>query len=105
MSNYNQVTVPGTVWTRCYEIVIRNPYLGLEKSATFSEENVVTIDNRIISNTKRFLHKQFNPTEVINLRDPATGTLTGSTLTHEELYTILYSLYLQTSIEKDQASA
>jgi hypothetical protein len=104
MPQYNESTAQGTVWNRCDQIVIQNPYLGLEKFAVFSEEDVVVIGGTTILNKKRHLRKTFIASEVIQIRDPVTGTLTGSTITHQELYNILHSLYIQTSIERDEIS-
>lgn len=35
--------------------------------------------------------------------NPETGEPTGATVTHGELYAILYSLYMQTALERDVA--
>ena len=105
MAQYNESTASGTTWTRCDQIVIRNPFAGLEKSATFSEENVAVIGEKILMSRAGFLNKVFNPSEVIELRDPITGETTGETVTHQELYNILYSLYIQTATARDQAAS
>ena len=105
MPQYNESTAQGTVWTRCDQIVIKNPFLGLEKSAMFSEENVVVIGDKTILSRHGFLNKTFNPNQEITLRNPVTGETTGNTVTHQELYNILYSLYIQTAMERDQANS
>lgn len=101
MPNYKEVTGSGTMWTRCYQIVINNPYGGLVKSARFFEENVVTIDSTIMQSNRGFIDKTFDPAALIELRDPSTGDKTGQTITQGELYNILYSLYMNTAIERD----
>ena len=101
MPNYNEITGSGTMWTRCYQIVINNPYGGLTKSARFFEENVVTVDSTIMQSNRGFIDKTFSPSEVIELRDPVTGNKTGQTTTHGELYNTLYSLYMTTAEERD----
>jgi hypothetical protein len=35
--------------------------------------------------------------------NPETGEATGATVTHAELYAILFSLYMQTAVERDGA--
>lgn len=102
MANYNETTGPGTMWTRCYKIVIENPYLGLTKKAQFFDENVVVINNRIVQSQNRLIQKTFDPSASIQMLDPATNQPTGETVTHQELYNILYSLYIASAVERDQ---
>lgn len=101
MANYNETAGTGTMWTRCYKIVIENPYIGLQKVAQFFDEDVVVINNRIIQKQSRLIQKTFDSSSTIQLRDPQTGQLTGETITHQELYNILYSLYIQSAMERD----
>ena len=105
MANYNEVTSQGTMWTRCYEIVVVNPFAGLQKTAKFFEEDVVVLDGKIISNRKGYIQKVFNPGDVVQLRDPQTNQVTGETITHEQIYNILYSLYMTRAIERDEQQA
>ena len=105
MAHYNELTAEGTIWTRCDQIIIKNPFLGLEKVATFSEEDVAVIGTKTMLHKTRYLNKVFNPTEVIDLRDPVSGVTTGQTMTHQDLYNALYSLYIQTAMERDQATS
>jgi len=101
VANYNETVGTGTMWTRCHKIVIENPYLGLEKVIKFFEENVVTINNKIIVKESSTVKNSFNPNSTINILDPETGQSTGETITHQELYNILYSLYIQSALERD----
>ena len=116
MANYKQTNLAGVSWVRCRNITITNPISGtvdttkigpnnfLVPTAYFQEEKVISIDG--VQNTIDMgsCQKQFNPTEVINLRNPETGELTGGTVIHAELYVILYSLYLQTAEARDLAA-
>ena len=113
MANYKETDLVGVSWIRCRNITITNPMAGTIDQITkqpniptayFQEEKVISIDG-----TKTFIDigncsKKFTPTEVINLRDPDTGELTGATSSHSELYKLLNSLYLQTALERDQAN-
>ena len=101
MPNYNETTTTGTMWTRCNQIIIDNPYAALQKSCRFLEENVVHIGDNIVNSQRGFMRKVFNPNEVITIRDPVTGEPTGQTATHQELYNLLYSLYMQSALERD----
>jgi hypothetical protein len=105
MANYNEVVSQGTMWTRCYEITVSNPFAGLQKTAKFFEEDVVVLDQKIIPNRRGFLQKVFNPSDVVELRDPQTNQVTGETVTHEQIYSILYSLYMASAIERDEQQA
>lgn len=113
MANYKETNLAGVSWVRCKNITITNPIAGAVESgslkpliptAYFKEEKVISIDG--IQNTidVGICYKSFNPTDVINLRNPETGELIGTTATHEELYVLLYSLYLQTAEERDAAA-
>lgn len=101
MPNYNEVTGTGTMWTRCRQVVIENPFGGLKKPIRFSEENVVNIDNNIFTTQKGQFEIFFDSAKVIQLRDPVTNTMTGTTFTHQDLYNMLHSLYIQSAVERD----
>lgn len=116
--NYKQTNLAGTSWVRCKSISITNPLPGgtevsydsitkrqiltpIVPTAYFQEEKVISIDD--VQNTIDIgiCTKKFNPTDIINLRNPETGGLVGTTATHGDLYVLLYSLYLQTAEERD----
>jgi hypothetical protein len=109
MPNYKETTAPGTAWTRCNAITISNRIEGskmfaLEPTPTahFYEERVVSVEGagNVCADIGR-ISKPFNPTDTITLLDPATGEATGETVTHGALYGILFSLYMQTAVERD----
>lgn len=100
MANYKESNVSGVEYQRCHQLKIFNPLIGA-KAAEFYEEKILTINNTFVVTGSDSCRKVFNPAEVINLLDPATGNPTGETVTHQKLYEILYSLYLQTALERD----
>ena len=113
MANYRETDVAGVSWVRCRAVTIINPIEGTIEpnsmpsvpsvpTAYFQEEKVISIDGVRTLIDSGSCSKKFNATEVINLRNPDTGELTGVTSSHAELYSILYSLYLQTAIERDE---
>lgn len=113
MANYKEVDLAGVSWIRCRNITITNPVTGTigpttgnltVPTAYFQEEKVLSIDG--VQNTIDVgsCVKQFNPTDIINIRNPETGELVGTTATHGDLYVLLYSLYLQTALERDAAA-
>ena len=113
MANYKETDLAGVSWVRCKNITITNPLDGtmqlgglvpLVPTAYFQEEKVISIDG--VQNTLDVgsCFKKFNPVEPITLVNPETGGPIGTTVSHEELYVILYSLYLQTAQERDLAA-
>ena len=110
--NYKETTLSGISWTRCRAVTIVNPLAGTGEIdrktniqdgpvAYFQEETVLSVDGKEIRADAGSCSQKFDPTAMIQLRDPVSGELTGATMTHAELYTILYSLYLQTATERD----
>ncbi len=100
MSNYQQTDAPGTAWKRCHKIIIDNPLQG-EKTALFLEHDVADIGGRTIEADSGFCKAGFAPSTNIYLRDTQTGELNGSYVTQSFLYEILFSLYMQTALERD----
>lgn len=115
--NYRESNITGSTWVRCRAVTITNPHEsqlvppgpltpGVSPTAYFQEEQVVTLpNNEAILRDIGACQKAFNPGATIPLLDPATGQPTGTTVTHGELYAILYSLYIQTATERDAGSA
>jgi hypothetical protein len=106
MPNYRQTTGPATTWLRAHSIAISNPLPGQGvPTITFSEQEVLEMGERVIvtpSNTGPDWPKlSFNPVASIALIDPETGVPTGGTMTHQQLYVAIYSLYMQAAAERD----
>lgn len=114
MANYQESNISGVTWTRCNTVIITNPLPGSPSaevrpttkepyppSATFKEEQIMSIDNKIYVTGNSICAKDFEPTSLIPLLDPNTNQPTGTSVTHAELYQILYSLYIQTAMERD----
>ena len=113
--NYKETTLSGTSWTRCRTVVITNPLAGtgpidpstnapFGPTANFHEEKVISIDGKQTTVDAGSCRKAFDPAATIPLLNPETGEPTGATVTHAELYAILFSLYMQTAVERDGAS-
>jgi hypothetical protein len=105
MASYQESTVTGTAWKRCNKIEIRNPYQG-QKLAIFLEEELTSLANgKIIQEPSTNIQEPFaDPTKIVELVDPTTGTPLGNTVTYQEIYVILHSLYIQLADERDAAS-
>jgi hypothetical protein len=95
MATYGETPVTGTKWKRCNSIMINNSYQQIPYISV-SEEELISLDNGTcipIFNTN--YNKQFNPSDLIPLRDPATDALTGASISQKEVYDIMYSFYRQ----------
>lgn len=100
--NYKETIESGQVWTRCYRVEIVNP-LDRAPSVNMFEETVISIAGQSITRPGRMLQKMFQATDVVQLVNPATGEPLGASMTHQELYIALYSLWLATAQEHDAA--
>ena len=118
--NYQESSLTGTSWVRCKSVTITNPLPGspewlqanmmnpltpvvAPQRAYFTEEKIISIDGANSSVAAAGCMKPFDPAAAIPMRDPETGDLTGTSVTQGELYVILYSLYMQTALERDAA--
>ena len=110
--NYKQSDITGETWTRCRTVTITNPLpdtgeldvmTGIRQGprAYFSEEQVLSIESGNLTSSAGACFKDFDPVATIPLIDLTSGSPTGATVTHEQLYQILYSLYIQTATERD----
>lgn len=105
MTNYNESQITGSKWTRCNTVHINNQY-GTTPTIIFGEEEVVDIGETypVIRKTSSEVHASFDAQNgVIPLRNPTTNELTGESISHIELYTILYSLYIDKALLRDNA--
>ena len=111
--NYKQTDVTGSSWVRCNTITIKNPLKTTEriglgginpiiKEVYFQEEEVIVLsDDKTIITPSGSISTPYIPENTISILDPTTGQATGATITHADLYKILYSLYIQTAQARD----
>ncbi len=101
MPNYRETSASVTKWRRANQVIISNPLDDLASSQViFIEEDVVQdgLDKtKIQAGT---IASNFNPTGSFDLLDPTDDSVVG-TVTHLELYAILYSLYIATATARD----
>lgn len=101
---YTETPISGNVYTRANEVRISNPYNG-PKSLQFVEENVYNFGNDLILRPAGGVTELFNSAnagESFNLMTPIAGQ---STLTYQDLYIALNSLYIHVATKRDQAIA
>lgn len=104
MPNYNESDVTGVMWQRCHTVQISNQ-LGQDKIITFQEEKVYNLDGDDMHKYVDGCQKVFTAGEVVPILNPADGSETGQTMTHDQIYQALYSLYMQTAKERDNNNA
>jgi hypothetical protein len=106
MANYNETSVAGNIWTRCFSVHIVNNY-GATPQIIFGEQQLIELDNMppIMGGNNNSCSVVFNAAASIAILDTTTGTPTGQTVTQQELYNILYSLYIATAKARDAQSS
>lgn len=104
MADYQESAVAGTFWHRFNQIHIDNTRNAIPV-VTMHEERVVALaDGRELREPVGVLELPCGDLSYpITLRDPASGELTGDTVTLSEVYAIVYSLCLQEAMIRDGA--
>jgi hypothetical protein len=102
MASYQSTTISGEAWTRCPEITIHNPTDG-QPLIAFREERVALIGGEKLITPLSRIVTAFDPAADIPLRDPETMEPTGGTVSHAEVYAILYSAYIHAALTRDAA--
>lgn len=100
MADYKETTVDGVAWQRCKAVRIDNPRVGAI-TAYFDEERVVAFDTESVARDVGVVSREFSPASTIPLLNPETLQPTGSTITHQDLYVMLFSLYIQVATDRD----
>jgi hypothetical protein len=103
MPDYKQSDLTGTQWQRCKAVVINNPLVG-PKDVLFQEERVISLGGQNLRQPLDGCSKKFSTDGIFPLLDPTTNLPTGVSMTHTDLYVALYSLYMQTAMERDIAN-
>lgn len=100
--NYRETAVNGTQWRRAYSVLITNPLDDLNSATiNFQEEDVLLLPGgEKIVRPVGSLSATFNPVGNFSILNPETGAVVNS-MTHPELYAILYSLYMKLAQERD----
>jgi hypothetical protein len=103
MPNYKESDVSGVAWQRCHTVTIQNQ-LQSPKAVEFQEEQVIDISGKIYREWVKGCSKDYDATASFPILNPQTNAETGITMTHQELYVALYSLYMQTAAERDMGN-
>ena len=105
MADYNESSITGTAYQRCYRMVIDNP-LGGAPVVTCREERITNLADGTQSRLPigPDIMEPVTPAnldEPFELRNPATGESVGIYTTYQELYIALYSAYWHLALKRD----
>jgi len=102
MADYKQQSTSVDKYNRFSTITILNP-LNRAPLVSALEEQVLSISGETILRQVGEINKPFNPYENFPERDPATGELTGNTLSSADVYKAIYSYVVRMAEERDAA--
>lgn len=102
MPNYKEVTGTFHEYQRARLIQINNEY-GKTPTITFVEEVVSDINGKQTHSDVSQLTASYDPAGNIPLINPQTDEPIGTTMTHQDLFVAVYSLYRQLAVERDNA--
>jgi hypothetical protein len=107
MSNYNETNILGTKYRRAYQVTMQNG-LNKEKYVRFAEEDVLLVEGDAIHQQAGSISEPFteeNSATSIPLLNPEDGSPTGGSITYQEIYVAIYSLYLHLASTRDAEQA
>lgn len=101
MADYKEANVAGTEWQRGCRVIIENPS-GEAPYVVFIEEVATNLNGKVITRPLQGnLRLAFDPAKTFPAFDPTTLAQTGATYTHQQVYEIVFSLYMATALERD----
>lgn len=100
-ANYSETSITGTEWKRCVRMTFTNPHAGTGV-VRFEEEKAISIDGHVnLTPVNELFVRAFAADGSFPLRNPETGATIGTSMTHAELYAVLYSLYIAEATARD----
>lgn len=103
IANYNEASISGASWTRCWQVLCENPLGGSPRVVMHEEDVFVASGGGTITRCRPMpLVVEFDASGSFPLLDPATGDATGSSMSHAALFAALYSLYMQAATARDE---
>lgn len=110
---YSESILDGTSYIASNRFTITTPYDG-NPVINIRREKRFLLDGNIINSDYDTITEEFrieenengpaNVSEEVQLRNPATGALTGSTMSYAEIYGVLYSVFFHMSEKADNPS-
>ena len=90
----DQAPLAGESYRRCNQVVIDNP-LGGAPTVTFGQETIIGTGGGHTAHIPLSpLPMAFSAGGVVPIVNPATGEATGASVSHAEIYALIYSAYL-----------
>lgn len=102
MTQYRQEEVLGTKYQRSFRVEFDNP-LNSVPSATFHEESVVVLSdgNSVTTPVGKVSGSLIDPASEFALINPETFEPLGQTMTYQDIYVLLVSLYIHLASIRD----
>jgi len=106
MADYRENSIAGTSYTRGRSLYFENP-ANSTPSLLIREETVINLADRAIYEPAGEIRKVVDDLSVeFPLRNPATNEIIdGQTMTYQDLYVGLFSLYWHLALERDEEVA
>lgn len=84
-------------YVRCAQVVVDNR-LGFQPVATFHRERIIGLGaGQIVRQPLQPISLAFQEDAEVEIVDPETGHATGETVTHQEIYALIYSAFFSTA--------
>lgn len=104
MPDYKEAQATAKKWQRCNFVTIENAH-GRSPYITFAEESAINLDGNTYLQPNGSCRADYDATATFPILDPVTGEPTGVTATHDQIYQLLYSLYIHTALARDAVNA
>lgn len=86
--------VSGESYIRCSQVVIDNR-LGVQPSVSFDRERVIGLGGgQVIRQPLSPVVLEFSSEGSVDVIDPETGEATGDTISHPQIYALIYSAFI-----------
>lgn len=97
---YMKTDIQGSSYRRAFQIIIYNE-LNKVPVAEMRRQDIINLGDRVIDVVAPTLPIPYDPTKQIALINPETGEPLGATSSMQELFVILFSLFVQESATFD----
>lgn len=105
MAEYKESSIAGTSYQRGRSMYFENPRLSTPSLLIREERVTILADREIIEPCGEILKTVDDLSVSFQMRNPQTNQLIeGATMTYQDLYVALYSLYWSLALERDNAA-